>query len=241
MIDRRCVLTGLGTGLASIVISTRAAEARETFAVLGTGRLGGTLGKRLVALGYTVLYGSRAPDSEAVRGVLKACGPLASATSHADAVTRSSIIVFALPWDPVRELLPQLGDLRGKLVIDPMNARFKVIDGYPQRPDGASVAEQLQSWLPDARLVKAFNTILDKNLADPVRAGGPISIPLAGADPLAKERVAGLVTELGLDPVDAGPLIAARYIEDLLRFEVGYVIRNKGRKMFELYMRPVPV
>jgi predicted dinucleotide-binding enzyme len=90
-------------------------------------------------------------------------------------------------------------------------------------------------------VVKAFNTILDKNLANPGRAGGPISIPLAGADQAAKQRVAQLVAQLGLDPVDTGPLIAARYIEDLLRFEVGYVIQNQGRKMFELYMRPVPV
>jgi hypothetical protein len=249
MMDRRGVLTGLGTALASAAAATRAGSADrkpeatlETFAVLGTGRLGSTLGKRLAVLGYPIIYGSRAPQSESVIALLRDSGPGATAAPHGAAVERADIIVFALPWDPVKNLLPQLGTLRGKLIIDPMNARLNVVAGYPQRPDaGGSVAEQLQAWLPESRVVKAFNTILDRNLANPARAGGPISIPLAGADQAAKERVARLVAQLGLDPVDAGPLIAARYIEDLLRFEVGYVIQNKGQKMFELYMRPVPV
>ncbi len=64
---------------------------------------------------------------------------------------------------------------------------------------------------------------------------------LAGADQAAKQKVAQLVRQLGLHPVDTGPLIASRYIEDLLRFEVGYVIHSKGKKMFEIYLQPVPV
>jgi 8-hydroxy-5-deazaflavin:NADPH oxidoreductase len=147
--------------------------------------------------------------------------------------------VFAVPWEPVKELLPTLGDLRGKLLIDPMIAKPKIIDGYPFPPDiPTSTAEQLQTWAPRAHVVKAFITISYKTLADPVRAGGPISIPFAGADRSAKERVAQLISELGLDPMDTGPLVAARYIENVLWFEVACNRNNK--RLFELYMRHVP-
>jgi 8-hydroxy-5-deazaflavin:NADPH oxidoreductase len=246
MIHRRSILTGLGSGLAMWAMrraaarESAAAAPTEAIAVLGTGHLGGTLGTRLAATGHSVVYGSRTPGEERVTALVRDSGPNASVASLAQATARARIVVFALPWEPVKELLPKLGDLSGKLIIDPMNARPQVAAGYPVRPDSStSVAEQLQSLVPQAQVVKAFNTIWYKNLANPARVGGPISIPLAGADPDAKRRVSQLVAALGLDPVDVGPLVAARYIEDLLRLEIGYAMYTKG-KLFELYMRPVP-
>ncbi len=247
MIDRRSVLTGLagiGAGAAFATVSrpTRAqqagsSEAFETIAVLGTGHFGGTIGRRLSAIGYPVVYGSRTPDAERVRTLVRESGPRASAGAQKDAASRSAIVLFAIPWEPVQGLLPALGDLTGKLLIDPMIAKPKVIEHYPF-PDDTSTAEQLQSWVPRAHVVKAFPTISYRTLADPARAGGPISVPFAGADRTAKERVARLISELGLDPMDTGPLIAARYIENVLWFEVACNVNNK--KSFELYMRHVP-
>jgi len=249
MAHRRSFLTALGTGLALSALGERVrgaaaagANPREAVAVLGTGRLGGALGKRLAALGHAVVYGSRTPDSERVKALVRQSAPRASAAVPAEAAARAGIVVFALPWEPVVDLLPKLGDLTGKLIIDPMNAKPRIVEKYPFPPDTAtSVAEQLQSSVPGAHVVKAFNTILYSDLADPARAGGPISIPLAGADRGAKRRVARLAGALGLDPVDVGPLVAARYLEYLLWLEVGYVQYNGGKKLFEIYMRPVPV
>lgn len=247
MIDRRSMLTaltGIGAGVALTTVSrpTRAQqggsrEALETIAVLGTGHFGGTIGKRLSALGYPVVYGSRTPDAERVRALVRDSGPRASAGAQKDAASRGSIVLFAVPWEPVKGLLPALGDLTGKLLIDPMIAKPKVIEHYPF-PDDTSTAEQLQSWVPGAHVVKAFPTISYRTLADPVRAGGPISVPFAGADRTAKARVARLISELGLDPMDTGALVAARYIENVLWFEVVCNVNN--RKAFELYMRHVP-
>ena len=73
---------------------------------------------------------------------------------------------------------------------------------------------------------------------NPQRAGGHVSIPLAGADVAAKSRVAALVAEIGLEPVDTGPLIAARYIEAMMRLSVGYALYTKG-KFFEFHLAPV--
>ncbi len=248
VVRRRSVLaalTGLGASATLTAFSQRtraqqggSSAARETIAVLGTGHFGGTIGKRLSAIGYPVVYGSRTPDAPRVRTLVRDSGPRASAASQTDAASRGSIVVFAVPWEPVKGLLSGLGDLTGKLLIDPMIAKPKIIDGYPFPPAvPTSTAEQLQSWAPDAHVVKAFITISYRTLANPARAGGPISIPFAGTDRSAKERVAQLISELGLEPMDTGPLVAARYIENVLWFEVA--CNRNNRKLFELYMRHV--
>src|SRR5262249_35866382 len=104
-----------------------------------------------------------------------------------------------------------------------------------------SLGEQLQSWVPGARVVKAFNTIAAKTIADPAIAGGPVSIALAGDDAAARSRVAALVSDLrGLEPLDRGPIRAARYIESLLLLGINYAVTNKGRRL-EFCFRSHPV
>jgi 8-hydroxy-5-deazaflavin:NADPH oxidoreductase len=248
VIQRRSLLTGLtglgaGAAFAAFAERSRAQQgassaARETIAVLGTGHFGGAIGKRLSAIGYPVVYGSRTPDTARVRALVTDSGPRASSAPLTQAAARAAIIVFAVPWESVKELLPGLGDLTGKLLVDPMIAKPKTIEGNPFPPDApTSTAEQLQAWAFGGHVVKAFLTVSYKALANPASAGGPISIPYAGADQTAKERVARLISELGLDPMDTGPLVAARYIENLLWFEVACNRYNK--KPFELYMRNV--
>jgi len=250
VVHRRSVLTALTTFGATAALKAfsqraraqqgAAGAARETIAVLGTGRFGGAIGKRLGARGYPVVYGSRTPEAARVKTLVADSGPRASSAAPKDATGRSAIVIFAVPWDPVKELLPSLGELSGKLLIDPMIAKPRIIEGYPFPPAApTSTAEQLQSWAPGAHVVKAFITVSYATLANPVRAGGPISIPFAGADRNAKGRVAQLISELGFDPMEAGPLVAARYIENLLWFEVS--CNRNNRKLFELYMRHVPV
>ena len=89
-----------------------------------------------------------------------------------------------------------------------------------------------------ARVVKALNAISATDLAKQSSAYGPISIPLAGSNKVAVALVAQLVSDLGLEPVDMGSLVTARYIEDLLWFEVACVTHNK--RLFEIYLRPMP-
>jgi NADPH-dependent F420 reductase len=251
MTHRRSVLTHIGASLAVAALSkpTRAqtrgeSEEKETIAMLGAGRLGSVLGKGWAAAGHTVIYGSRTPAAIRVTNLVRETGPRASATTLKDAAARASIVMFALPWEPVKDLVPTLGDLSGKVIMDPMIyvARSK------EEPDPAvaacnpaSLAEQLQSWVPAAKVVKAFSTIAAKSIADPARAGGPVSIALAGDDVAAKTRVAGLVSELpGLEPLDCGPLRGARYIESLLFLARNYSVNNKGKRI-EFYFRSRPV
>lgn len=144
----------------------------------------------------------------------------ASAATLGSAVAQADIVAFALPWKAVKELMPSIGDFTGKIIVDPMNS-VKLVDGYPLPGDvTTSVGEELQSLAPTAKVVKAFSTPAARNIVEPQRVGGLMSIPLAGADVSAKARVAALVSDLGLEPVDTGPLIASRYLEAMMRFVV---------------------
>lgn len=216
-------------------------SARTIVAVLGTGHFGGAIGPRLARAGHAVVYGSRTPRSDAVRTLVARSGPQASVASLGEAVSQADVVVFAVPWKPIKAILAGLGSLSGKLVIDPMIADPKVANGYLFPANASrSAAEQLQSWVPKAHVISAFSTISYKDLANPARASGPISIPLAGNDQPSRDRAAGLISDIGLHPVDFGTLVAARYIETLLWMEVMYIARHQKKKMFELYMRPVP-
>ncbi len=245
MIHRRTALTSLGAAMVAGVYTTVRAQSgvggprRERIAVLGTGHLGQALAKGWARTGHRVIYGSRTPGDDRVRKLLKA-GSRVTAGTPGEAAAQADIIVFALPWKPVRDLIPALGDLSGKIIIDPMNA-LTFISGYPASPSdlATSVAEELQSWMPNAKVVKAFNTPSARNIIDPRRAGGHVSIPLAGGDVGAKARVAALVSDLGLEPVDTGPLLAARDLEAMMRLSFGYYMYSKG-KSFEYYLVPVP-
>jgi predicted dinucleotide-binding enzyme len=78
-----------------------------------------------------------------------------------------------------------------------------------------SAAERLQELLPEAHVVKAFNTAFASRMAEPVVEGVPVDGFVAGDDDEARARVLGLVGELGFRPVDAGPLAMARSLEAL--------------------------
>jgi predicted dinucleotide-binding enzyme len=239
VIHRRTVLASIGASLAIGTGTTARAQSAEKIAILGTGALGQALARGWARRGHRIIYGSRTPEDERVGRIVRETGSGAIVTTLGDAAAAAQIVVFALPWKAVKELMPAIGDLRGKILVDPMNA-VKVVDGYPGPPDDpmTSVAETLQSWAPDAKLVKAFNTPAAKSIIDPQRAGGRVSIPLAGADVAAKARIAALVSELGLEPVDTGPLIAARYLEGMMRLSFGYLLYSKG-KSFEFHLVPV--
>ncbi len=249
MTDRRTILaglTGLSTSAALAMASSRlraqsedTSVSREAVTVLGTGHFGGSLGKRLGSLGYPVVYGSRTPDTARVRELVAQSGPRASADSLKGAAAQGSIVVFAIPWEPVKDLVPELGSLASKLLIDPMIAKPIVVDGYPFPSQPAlSTAEQLQAWYPEAHVVKAFISISYGALADPTRAGGPISVPYAGTTGVSKQRVSRLISELGLEPIDTGPLACSRHLENLLWFEVA--VNHTNKRLFELDLKKMP-
>jgi hypothetical protein len=215
------------------------ADASETIAVIGTGSVGGALGERWGRNGHTIIYGSRDPARPAVRELVARSGKLASAASPAEAVRQAQIILFAVPWTAAEASAKSLGDLKGRIVLDATNPLTFDARGLVELPVVHSGAEQLQGWLPGATVVKAFNTLNYGVMSDPSVAGGPVSIPLATDDAAARKRVAPLVSELGLEPFDAGPLKNSRYLEGMALLYVDLGTRPAAQS-FEYHLRPRP-
>lgn len=209
---------------------------RETIAVIGTGRVGGTLGSAWGQRGHTIVYGSRDPSRAEVATLVKRSGERARATTPADAVRDSGIVVLAVPWDAAETSARSVGDLNGKIVIDVTNPLMFEGDRVVEKPVARSGAELIQSWLPGATVVKAFNALNWRVMADPASTGGPVTVPLASDNADAKARIARLVQEIGLEPYDAGALANAKYLEGMAMLYVDARSR-KPPQPFEFYLR----
>ena len=191
------------------------AAAADTVAMIGTGNVGAALGRRFAEHGHKIVYGSRDPSAADVAELVAVTGHGASATTQAEAAAQADIVVLAVPWRAAEDVVRALPDLRGKIIVDPTNPRVMASDGFADYPMDESNAERIARLAPGAQVVKAFSTLGFETMLDPKVAGGPVTLPIVGDDRAAKERVAVLAREIGLEAVDVGPLRHARIIEGL--------------------------
>ena len=198
-----------------VAIAWSTATSAETIAIIGTGEVSAALGPEFAAQGHEIVYGSRNPGRDTVRELVARTGGAASAAGQAEAVAGADIVVLAVPWNAVEEVVGNLGDLAGKIIIDPTNPRMVGEDGLRDYAVDPSNAEWIQRWAPRARVVKAFNTMGWETMVDPDSTGGPVTVPIVGDDPEAKAVVAGLIEGMGLEPVDLGPIRYAHVVEGL--------------------------
>ena len=210
---------------------------REIIAILGTGDMGDSFGPRLAKLGYKIIYGSRRPESERVVALVEKTGNGASAMTSEMAARNADIVFLAIPWEPMEQVIKSLGDMEGKTIIDlSWPASELADDGFYQMTTEPSGAEVIQGWIPKAMVVKAFGTTGTNVIDDPNDADGLVTIPIASDHRQAKEITARIAAELGLDPVDAGPLRMARNIEAMM--ELYMVPHIQGRDTgWEFYFR----
>jgi NADPH-dependent F420 reductase len=206
---------GIVCVVAVLAAFASAQAAAETIAMIGTGNVGAALGRRFAENGHTILYGSRDPSAADVRELVAVTGSGAVALAPAEAAARAEIVVLAVPSTAAEDVVRGLGDLRGKIVVDPTNPRVMAADGFADYPRDGSTAERIAALAPGAHVVKAFNTLGSETMFDPTVADGPVTLPIVGDDRAAKERVAGLAREIGLEAVDVGPLRHARIVEGL--------------------------
>jgi len=156
----------------------------QKIGIVGSGKIGGTLGILLAKPGYEILYSSRHPDT--LKDLVKIAGPKACAGTVAGAIAFGEVIGLSVPLKALPELDAETKKaLKGKIVIDTSNP-------YPER-DGV-IAEEARKepggmgtvvarLLPGARVVRAFNSVYFEDLKKTVNARGEkIGIPIAGDD-----------------------------------------------------------
>ena len=182
-------------------------------AIIGAGNVGGTLGRGWAQRGHEIIFGVRDAKDARIKKVLVSTGMNSSATSIAEAAGTADIIVLSVPW-PAEGAVKSCGNLTGKILVDCTN---------PLKPDltglalghNTSAAEQIADLAKGARVVKAFNTTGAGNMANPRFGTQAATMFICGDDESAKATVGKLAEELGFEAVDAGPLMAARYLEPL--------------------------
>jgi hypothetical protein len=194
-------------------------------AIIGTGNIGGTLGRRWAAR-HEVAFGTRRPEDAKVQALVAAAGGSARAASAHEAAAFAEVVVLATPWSAALEAVRSAGDLAGKVVVDCTNP---VGPGLRHDLASGSGAQTIAAEIPSARVVKAFNTAGYEVFADPRFGTEAASLFLCGDDPAAKDTVAGLARELGMEPVDCGPLGQARRLEELALLWISLAAQGQGR------------
>lgn len=175
--------------------------------VIGAGKIGATVAKLFIAAGHEVAL-SNSRGAESLRDLVRELGPKAHAMSVDDAARFGDVVLLAVPWRS-QDALPAAAAVTGKIVIDAMN-QYTASGGLERLDASTSASEETRKRLPGARLVKAFNTIWFRHLAERGRKDLPVgerhAIFLAGDDAEAKRVVSRLIEEIGFAPVDTGSL-----------------------------------
>jgi 8-hydroxy-5-deazaflavin:NADPH oxidoreductase len=190
------------------------AQDKPVVAVIGTGNFAGAIGPALAKAGYTVVYGSRTPARDSVRALVTRTGTKASATTPPQAVARAQIVVLAVPGEVLEEVSAPLG-LGGKIVLDVSGGKKRVAaDGYLELVSDSSYAERIQSRHRAAHVVRIYLPSIFF-IMNPQLTGTTPSVPIAGNNPRAREAVARLIFDVGLEPHDSGPLRFSRVFDAL--------------------------
>jgi len=185
--------------------------------IIGAGNMGRAIGTRLAAGGHSITYVDVNPEAaEKTAAEVKTAARKDAAVSTASLgkMTLGEVVVLAVWYGANLEIARQLGaKLAGKVVVDIANPLNATYDGLVTAPDSSSAEDLAKAAVAGAKVVKAFNTTFAGTLVAGRVAGQPLDVFIAGDDADAKAKVAGLVTDGGMRPIDAGPLSRARQIE----------------------------
>ncbi|MEW6733159.1 MAG: NAD(P)-binding domain-containing protein [Acidobacteriota bacterium] len=189
--------------------------------IIGTGNMGRSLGLRWAHNGHSVFFGSR--DRSKAEAVAADAGSSTQAGDFDAAAAYGEVILYTVREPLPSSLLRQPQALAGKVVIDCNNS--DIPDDFDFIAPIPSLAEKLAADVPQARVVKAFNTMSSKviELDRETLASQRVSVFLCSNDAAAKAIVSGLAEELGFIAVDSGELKRARLVEgvaDFIRFQI---------------------
>ena len=186
--------------------------------VLGSGEVGRCLAAGFSGRGHEVMIGSRDPAKAELREWLAGDGSGIEVGTFAETAAHGELLVLAVLGNAAEEAIADAGpdNFKGKIVIDAMNP-LDFSGGFPPKLSIAgedSLGERVQRALPEARVVKAFNTIGNPYFVDPSFSEGQPTMLIAGDDQSAKDTVRDVLTDFGWsDTVDIGGIEGSRELE----------------------------
>lgn len=159
-------------------------------AIIGTGNVGGALAQQLIKAGHTVLMGAKFPLSEkSIRLATKIGEDRFAAIENA--VKQSEVIIITTPPDVVLQIIPQLGNIEGKTIIDATNSIRVKPENYPTAYHAIKAITKLDA------VVKCFNSTGFENMLNPIYNGKGIDMFYAGDDKQAKQIAEQLSIDIG--------------------------------------------
>jgi predicted dinucleotide-binding enzyme len=194
--------------------------------ILGSGDVAQSLAAGFASRGDDVTVGTGHPEKLAQFATER---PNVTVSTFANAARHGELVVIAVLGDAAVALLEEIGAdaFDGKTVIDTTNP-LRFDDRGPQLSVGFtdSLGERIQRQLPNARVVKAFNTVGAPEMVKPSFDGGPPSMFIAGNDADAKRTAADILHDFGWDVVDLGGIEASRYLEPMCMAWITYGARS---------------
>ena len=191
--------------------------------IIGSGNMGSAFARRVSAAGHEVFIASRNIDD--ARKVASSVGERVRAVPLEQLADSADIIIAATPYAEQATAIRGAGRLEGKPVVEISNPLKDDMSGLAIGHT-TSAAEEVAKAAPGAKIVKAFNTVFAQLLGGSP-GEGRVQVFYAGDDEGAKRTVHSLIESMGFDPLDAGPLKNARYLEPLgmLNIYLGYVAK----------------
>ncbi len=184
--------------------------------IIGTGNMARGIGSRVIAGGHGLTVVGK--DAERAEAVVSDIG---GGTATTGDLIEGDVVVLAVYYPDARSIVEQHGDqLAGKVVVDITNPVTETFDELVVPADSSATAE-LAALAPDARFVKAFNTTFAITLREGEVSGQKLDVLIAGDDEQAKDSVADVARDGGLNPIDAGPQKRARELEALGLLHMG--------------------
>ncbi|MEM8555171.1 MAG: NAD(P)-binding domain-containing protein [Pseudomonadota bacterium] len=198
-------------------------------AILGAGAVGTALAQNWSRKGHAVTLAVRDIESASAKTAKAKFRDAVPVLGFTEAIFSADVIVVALPWNAVADVLPTLDGLNGKIVIDATNPLGMTEDGFGLLiGHTTSGGEEIARLLPDARVVKSLNQIGAEIMADPSVLPAPPVMYVAGDNAEARTTVLSLVNDLGFDGQDFDELKGARLLEAFAMTWIHVAVLRQG-------------
>ena len=190
-------------------------EQKYNIGIIGSGNIGGTLGKHFAKAGHQVMFSSRHPEQ--LSGLVEVAGDNAQVGTVEEAAAFGEVILLSIPFGKTPEAREKIGELEGKVLIDTNNYyphRDGPAPGEEMAEKGLTETEWTASYFPGASVAKAFNTIYYVTLGKRAFSDRErMAIPYAATDSKAKVAIESLLNDIGFDAVWVGELSQSQIMQ----------------------------